>query len=338
MKKLLDSVISVLENGQPVVMTGVIASSGSTPRGAGAMMAVFNDGSSVGTIGGGAVEFEAQQQARKLFDSKDPHVSPYILTKYDIADLGMICGGDVTIYYDYIDPSDSRSIELFKHIRAALSKNENAWMIRRFENGDLSETAVYDESGLQYASLIREDDIKPLLGSAPALTSGTVGYYVEPLKHAGLVYVFGGGHVAQELVPLLARVGFTVVVYEDREQFARAELFPDASGTILNDFSGVSDRLTLHESDYAVIMTRGHQYDYEILEQLLKTPASYIGCIGSARKMATIKQKLLASGIPEESFDRLYSPIGLKIKADTPAEIAVSIVAEMILFRAQKNS
>ena len=337
MKKLVDSIIARLAENQPVVVVGVIASSGSTPRGAGAMMAVFTDGGSVGTIGGGAVEFEAQKQAALMFESKNTRIASYTLTKFDVADLGMICGGDVTLFYEYFDPADKRGLDLFGHIRAALDKNENAWLIRRIESGKPSETAIFDSGGLRCANLITEDEVLPLLSNAPKLSEGEPLYYVEPLARAGRVYVFGGGHVAQELTPLLSHVGFSVVVYEDRENFARAELFPDAADIVFNDFAKISDRVTVGETDYAVIMTRGHQNDYEVLDQMLRTRAPYVGCIGSAGKIEAIKRRLIGAGIPEAAFERLHSPIGLKIKAETPAEIAVSVAAEMILFRAENS-
>ena len=335
MKKLLDSIISELESGRPVVLVSVIASSGSTPRGAGAMMAVFGDGSSAGTIGGGAVEYEAQKQAALMFGSKSPFINSYTLAKNDVADLGMICGGDVTVFYDYADPTDNRCRELYSYMRGLLDKNENAWIVRRFENGKPPESALYDRDGLHFAILCEDNEVKPLLGNAPELTDGEVQYYTEPLIRAGKVYVFGGGHVAQELVPVLAHLDFSVVVYEDRENFAREELFPGADGVILHDFMKISEKITVSESDYVVIMTRGHQNDFEVLLHTLNTPARYVGCIGSARKLAATKQRLLEAGTPEAAFEKLYSPIGLKIKAETPAEIAISVAAEMVLFRAE---
>jgi xanthine dehydrogenase accessory factor len=168
-------------------------------------------------------------------------------------------------------------------------------------------------------------------------TDGDVQYYTEPLTRAGRVYVFGGGHVAQELVPVLSHIGFSVVVYEDRENFARPELFPGASDIVMNDFAGISDKVTIGADDYVVIMTRGHQMDFEVLEQTLRTHARYVGCIGSAKKLEATKRRLVDAGIAETAFERLYSPIGLKIKAETPAEIAISIAAEMIMFRASRN-
>ena len=333
MKQLLDSIIGRLKAGDSVVLVSVIASSGSTPRGAGALMAVFADGEFAGTIGGGAVEFEAQKQAVMMFESRLSHIASYTLAKNDVANLGMICGGDVTVSYEYIDPADIRNLELYSYMRSAFDKNENIWLVRRFEGEAPPETAIYDGTGLHFNSSFNESDIISLLGNAPELTEGDIRYYTEPLVRSGRVYIFGGGHVAQELVPVLAHLGFTVIVYEDRENFSSKALFPDASRIVLNDFSGISDVLMVEKSDYVVVMTRGHQKDYEVLEQMLRTEARYVGCIGSAKKVGATKQRLLEAGVPKEAFDRLHSPIGLRIKAETPAEIAISIAAEMILFR-----
>ena len=143
--------------------------------------------------------------------------------------------------------------------------------------------------------------------------------------------------MAQALVPVLAGVGFRCVVFDDRERFTSPALFPDAAGRITGDFDRIGDFLTVSESDCIVIMTRGHEADYTVLEQALATPAYYIGLIGSRSKMAATREKLGAAGFGETDFARIHNPIGLPILADTPAEIAVSVAAEMILARAQRR-
>ena len=134
-------------------------------------------------------------------------------------------------------------------------------------------------------------------------------------------------------MPVLAGVGFRCVVFDDRERFTSPALFPDAAGRITGDFDRIGDFLTVSESDCIVIMTRGHEADYIVLEQALATPAYYIGLIGSRSKMAATREKLGAAGFGETDFARIHNPIGLPILADTPAEIAVSVAAEMILAR-----
>ena len=161
------------------------------------------------------------------------------------------------------------------------------------------------------------------------------GIYVEPLCHAGSVYIFGGGHVGRALVPVLATVGFRVVMYDNREELAKKENYPMASEVIFGSFSDISGKVALTANDYAVVMTPGHQADYEILSQVLKSSATYIGCIGSRTKVAKTRERLKGDGYTEEDIARVHAPIGLPILAETPEEIAISIAAEMIEHRAR---
>ena len=160
------------------------------------------------------------------------------------------------------------------------------------------------------------------------------GWFAVPVVKAGRTFVFGGGHVSQALVPAIAAVGFRPVVYDDREEFADAKLFPQAEQVIYGDFEHIADHLTVTPDDYVVIMTRGHQADYEVLTQVLRSGAKYIGCIGSKRKLAICRDRLLKADFTEEEYAVVHAPIGLAIGAETPEEIAVSVAAEMIAVRA----
>ena len=160
------------------------------------------------------------------------------------------------------------------------------------------------------------------------------GIYTESICRAGKVYIFGGGHVGKALVPVLHYVGFTVVVYDDRPALAVQENYPAAAEVICGSFADIFAQVRLTADDYAVIMTPGHQADYEVLRQVLGTQATYIGCIGSHRKVEMTRERLLADGFTPAQLDTVHSPIGLAIKAETPEEIAISIAAEMIAHRA----
>ena len=153
-------------------------------------------------------------------------------------------------------------------------------------------------------------------------------------KSAGCVYVFGGGHVAQALVPVLASVDFRCVVVEDRPEFARPELFPDAADVRLIPVEKLYEALDVRPEDYICVMTHGHGNDTECEAFALGTSARYIGVIGSRRKIAVVSERLMARGFTREDLARVHTPIGLAIGAETPAEIAVSIAAEMIKVRA----
>ena len=333
MKTRLESIVQTLEAQKSLILVNVLASSGSTPRGAGAMMLVFEDGHMEGTIGGGAVEYAAYLHARGLLEKQSSDTVGYCLNKNDVANLGMICGGDVTVYFQYLHGDEH--LPLFRHLLMAYSKNENSWLIRKIENHTVTVMAVYDGNGLHYGASIEKDKLPELLKSQAVYIKGTPSYYAEPVTQAGYVYVFGGGHVSQELVPVLAHLGFPVVVFEDREAFANPALFPGAREVILGDFQNIEASICLTEHDYVVIMTRGHQADFEILAQVLKHSLSYIGCIGSRSKIAATRKRLAELGYPENIYDQVHSPIGLSIHAETPAEIAISIAGEMIQHRAQ---
>ena len=173
---------------------------------------------------------------------------------------------------------------------------------------------------------------------ADAVTKkGEPRYYVEPLTRAGYAYIFGGGHVGAALVPVLASVDFRVVVYDNRPGFATPEHYPQAERVILGDYLDIGAHLTLTENDYVCIMTPGHQADREVLLQAMRSPATYIGCIGSRHKIASTNAYLMENGIPETELARIHAPIGLDILGQTPAEIAVSIAAELILHRAKRS-
>lgn len=335
MKKLLDSVIALLEGGSDAVLVSVIGSSGSTPRGAGAKMLVRPDGSSIGTIGGGRVEYEAQKHAASIYADRRSGTVGYNLAPNDVADLGMICGGKVTVYFQYIAAGDENTLALLRYLRTALDGTESVWLVRKLKDNDVIDMGLYTQDRLLFSSSIDEDAIRPMLKSRTMISAD---YHVEPVVTEGTVYVFGGGHVSQQLVPVLSKVGFRVVVFEDRPEFSTPELFPTAAEIIRGDFKDIKGSgVELTSRDYVVVMTRGHQNDYEVLAQALPTGVPYVGCIGSSRKVATTTERLLAAGVSREMLTHMHSPIGLPIKAETPEEIAISVTAQLILHRAERG-
>lgn len=338
MKELFFAAADALRSGRSIVLCSVIASSGSTPRGAGAKMIVFDDGRSLGTIGGGAVEHVSIGVAGEAHAARASRSKGFILAKNDVADLGMICGGNVTVYFQYLAAEDERNLRLVERVGELLAGDEDAWLITAIRENDVSGMGVYTRSGgLEHLEGFTLEQLEPLFQSRVVLRQDEPSCYVEPLTQSGVVYVFGGGHVSQELVPVLAHLGFRAAVFEDRGQFADRALFPGAADCILGDFQDVGKTIAIRPEDYVVIMTRGHQADYEVLEQALRTRATYVGVIGSRHKMALTRKRLLEAGIPEDQLVRIHNPIGIAIKAETPAEIAISVAGELILHRAQRN-
>lgn len=162
---------------------------------------------------------------------------------------------------------------------------------------------------------------------------GDLEVFIEPILAAPSLFIFGGGHIALALVKMAKLVGFKIAVIDDRPEFATSERFPEAEQTLATDFAEAFSKLTIDKSDYIVIVTYAHKGDEVVLEGALKTEAKYIGMIGSRAKSEVVFSHLRAKGIWQELLDKVHTPVGLKINAQTPEEIAVSILAEMIQVR-----
>ena len=325
MKKLLEETIRRMRKGERVVWCVILSSEGSTPRGPGAKMAVFEDGTTVGTVGGGAVELQAAKFARTVIDGK-AFVRNFDLFSGGTEATGMVCGGQLRIGFLPLEPGDG---ELLETVVLALEGKSAS-------GTDVCLELVFRENSFSMNVLIQPDlhSEAERLPSVPTLfeRDGAL-RYVEPLNRDYRVWIFGAGHVSAALVPVLLPLGFPVTVFDARPELALRERFPGAE-VLLGDFNDLSDKLTITERDYAVVMTPGHEMDLEVLRQVLKTPASYIGCIGSKRKKAYVNQKLREEGFSEMDLARIHAPIGLPIRARTPEEITISIAAELILHRA----
>lgn len=335
MKKLFRAILDELEQDRNVVLCSIVGSFGSTPRGAGAKMAVMADGSTVGTVGGGAVEYHAELLAREIHQTRQSQTKGFHLNKNDVADIGMICGGNVTVYFQFLDAREPRTLALLRRILTLLQTNRNSWLILTMSDDQIWSMGTYDaQEGLYGTDTIPADALTPMLQTRGVYTPGTPAYYVEPLVVAGTVYVFGGGHVAQELVPVLTHVGFRTVVFEERPEFCTTARFPTAAETVLGEFAKVGEKIQIQPQDYVVIMTRGHMADRLVLEQALAARPAYLGVIGSRKKIAETNRLMWEAGFTQADTDRIHAPIGLAIGAETPAEIAISIAGELIAFRA----
>lgn len=162
---------------------------------------------------------------------------------------------------------------------------------------------------------------------------GRMTLFLERVGRAEELVLFGAGHIGQELAAAAARVGFRVTVVDERPEWASAERFPEATAIRVEDPLEVAKRLSGGAGAHFIITTHDHALDQSLVETLLETPSAYIGVIGSRRKALRFRQRLEAAGFSQEAIARLRSPIGLDIGAVTPAEIAVSVVAEFIRLR-----
>ena len=324
MRQLSSVIADRLAKGERVVLATVLETSGSVPRGTGAAMAVLETGETVGTVGGGAAELAATAFAREMPAGEDSAVRQYNSMSGNRAP-GAACGGTVTILFQRLGAPEA---PLFARAAAVAGGREPAFLVRRLRQGRVTGMELTDCA-----------DLAEPARAGYAVSADGSAVLMEPLAAAAQVYLFGAGHVAQRVAPELARVGFCVTVIDAREKLLMAACFDCARARILADPVETAAQLSLGAGDYAVVMASNHETDFRILEQLLRQQPTYIGCIGSRQKIAMAKQRLVEQGVSNEQFEqRVHAPIGLPIRAETPEEIAVSIAAEMILFRAEHGN
>ena len=336
MRKWVSAVHEMLSRKQPLVMALILSQEGSTPRTAGTRMMIGADG----TVGG-RIEAGVMETAREMLCKPGTVIRSFDLTS-EIADaMDMICGGKLEILMDVIAPDETNRL-FYSSLLKMLDQRQKGLMVTELLESDVLQVrrAVLHEDG----GVIGASDFKTKIDSipkklrVPVLTqSGDRRFFIEPVMAAGTVYLFGAGHVSLQTAVLAKRVGFEIVVLDDRKEFANTSRFSDADDVrVPASFEQAFEGLEIHADSYFVILTRGHLHDKTVLQQALKTPAGYIGMIGSRKKRDAIYRTLENEGFSAEDFEKVHCPIGLSIGAQTPEEIAVSIVAELIHARSVK--
>ena len=230
-------------------MTTVVEVEGSAPGKPGARMIVKKDGTTVGTIGGGAIEKRITEEALTMMQGRGTR-----LLKYELKDIGMVCGGGMSVF-------------------------------------------------------------------------------LEPLVDAHPLIIFGAGHIGAALSKVGAMLGFTTVVVDNRPEFASEEKLPWADRVIADDYQKTLYDLSFSDTTYVVILTHRHAYDFEILEYCIEQPFSYLGMIGSRKKVGKAFEQLREKGVTETDIKRIHAPIGLNIGAESPEELAVAIAAQLVTVR-----
>jgi xanthine dehydrogenase accessory factor len=251
---VFDELIHLRGLGQKCALATIVQVRGSIPSFESAKLLVREDGSMVGTIGGGCVEAEVWNAAREVIQTSKPRHMSFSLGQDAAYDNGLICGGQLDVFVECITP--------------------------------------------QPAALI-----------------------------------FGGGHISKSLAKVLDLAGFRVSVIDNREAYANRERFPEAAEVHAEEYEDLYPKLTVTESSFIVIVTRGHRDDMRVLKWAVTTNARYISMIGSKRKVISVIKELEKDGLSSEAFDRIYAPMGFEIGAVSPEEIAISVAAEMIAVR-----
>ena len=310
MNGIFTTLLYEMEKHHDTVLCTIIADSGSTPRGKGAQMLVGDAGLLSGTIGGGAVEGGAIALGRTLLRERGSAVHEYKLRHNDGEDIGMVCGGDVTVHLQFIAAGDPVWRELAGSVLHRIALRQPGALVLALDGG------------------------APALRDVPETDSA---HFALPLPIGQRAVLFGAGHCSLALCPLLTTVGFRVTVVDDRPELVTKERFPTADAVICCDLDRVTETVPIGEEDYVVVMTNGHSHDFAVQEQVLRGRYAYIGVIGSRAKTASVNARLREAGISEAAIASVHTPIGTAIKAVTPEEIAVSIAGEMICVRATRR-
>jgi xanthine dehydrogenase accessory factor len=256
---IYEEVVRLRRLGQKCALATIVQVNGSIPSYESAKLMVREDGSMLGTIGGGCVEAEVWNAARDVMQTERPRQMNFSLGQDAAYDNGLICGGQLSVF-------------------------------------------------------------------------------IEPVVPQPRVYIFGAGHISKSLSKVANLAGFSTVVIDNREAFANRERFPEADEIFAEEYEEVFPKLTIRDTSYLIIVTRGHRDDMRVMRWAVGTNAKYISMIGSKRKVIGVVKELEKEGIPRSAFERTFAPMGLEIGAITPEEIAVSVVAEMIAVRRAPES
>ncbi|MFN2359069.1 MAG: XdhC family aldehyde oxidoreductase maturation factor [Desulfotignum sp.] len=339
-------ILDCLKKGTPFALAAIISHKGSTPRTSGSRMIVLPDRTILGTIGGGLVEAKVMDTCLELIPQKTCRIFSFDLNQELKDGLDMVCGGNLTVLMETLVP-EPELIAVYQamvDLEQAAQKGVLVSKIVGTSQGDftLQKTLAASDATMTGPCVIP----KPLLdeicdnrfsGSFPILHSpGLEEFILQPLVLADTIFMFGAGHVGFQLAKMAHLTGFSTVVIDDREEFANLKRFPHARLVrVVTDFAAAFEGLTIDDHAYIVILTRGHLHDQTVLEGALRTHPAYIGMIGSRTKRDKIYANLRKKGIAENALEAVYSPVGLAIGAQTPAEISVSIMAQIIQIRAK---
>lgn len=306
----------------PIVLATVIQSKGSVPRETGAKMIVCADGQIVQTIGGGAGEAKVIRQAMTLLETGEKQLVEIDLSG-GLGDASQretqgICGGWMRVWLECW--SGQGSIALVQQILDRLQFGQSVTLFTPFQSSQ--------------SPYLLDEPLSGEQGSGEQFVLGQDGF-VETIQPPPVLLIVGAGHVGVQLAKVADRIGFQVVVQDDRPDWANLQHYPQAALILAEPIATALVQLSTHTQLYVALVTRGYSYDLEALKALLQRsiPCVYIGMIGSKKRVRQVLQAIEPPRISPEQLPDIHAPIGLDIGAFTPAEIAVSIGAELILVR-----
>jgi xanthine dehydrogenase accessory factor len=333
--------------GRALAVASIVRHRGSTPRKSGAKMLIDPSGRHVGTVGGGCGEAEVMSRAHRVLATRQAQRFEVNLLEEDGWESSSICGGVLDVFLEPVDDQIGAIpvVELFATIEGARSRGLGLALVSvtatpRDGRALLGRKTVVDERGVQSFPLgdpildpaAVDEALRALARGEPGEHVVAPGWtlFVEPLIATPELVVVGAGHVGQALARLAAHAGFAVTVLDDRASFANPLRLPDARSIVVADPRASLAALPPRRDRSIVLVTRGHRLDAECLAVAVGLDWSYLGMIGSRRRVRRILEHLEGDGVDLLRLRLVRAPIGLDIGAETPAEIGVAILAEII--------
>jgi xanthine dehydrogenase accessory factor len=313
MRDVLEDARRLIDSGEAVAVAMVVDSKRSAPRPLGSRLLVTGSGEMRGSVSGGCVESDVVLRAQEVLESGRPRLVSYGISDDDAFDVGLPCGGEIEVFIEVLDP------EQVSRIEAA---------VRDGERLSVTTTLSGDQAGT-----------KSYAGGEPHSTARRTApdTFVEHFAPAPVMLIFGAVDTAQALCRMARQVGFRTVVSDARTKFATAERLPDADEIVVGWPAMTYDRHTPDEATYVVVLTHDARFDEPALGPALRSSAPYIGALGSRRAQEKRRMRLQNAGYSESEIDRISGPLGLDIGAVTPAETAVSILAEVLAVRSGRE-
>jgi xanthine dehydrogenase accessory factor len=326
-----------LSLGERLALATLVATRGSTPQKVGARLLVRGDGGSLGTLGGGAVEADAVREAALRVGWGDAVVREYTLST-GTDEWGLACGGTMVVF---IEPLTEGALGWLRAATEAAAGGEPVAVVAVVEGAQPGARLLVGERGTSGSLLdpalepaATEIGRRTLAAGRPELVrvAGSL-LYAESFTPVPALVIVGAGHVGKALASLGRFLDLPVTVVDDRVEYATRARFPEADQVIAAPVGEALGRLRVSPRTAVVVAMRNHDLDYEATAAALRTPAGYVGLIGSRRKAILVSERLLAAGLPGERVRSLRSPVGLDIGATTPPEIALAILGEWLMLR-----
>lgn len=303
-------ILKTISSSKKAILLSVAESSNSSPGRQGFKMVITEDAEQLGTIGGGIMEKDMIEYSLDLLFGKETNLIKKLhhtdKTKFEKS--GLICGGYQTIIFSVFDKSH---IPLIENILTSLNKKENGKLSVTPGKIEFLQSKENLPITFQYNS---EKDWK----------------YTETIGISLIAYIAGGGHVGLAVSRIMKSLGFYVVVFDHREAVFTIEQNKFADEIVICKYEEIGNKIVESERSYVIIVTPMHSGDKDTLKSVIQKNVKYIGMMGSKRKIKTIFENLSKEGIDNNLLEKVHTPIGLEIEAESPEEIAVSIAAEII--------